>query len=239
MRSITTKAYCRSSLQTSHHVQLYFYTLCLNFLLPVPYFQSTGTAAIWLPPAMDSGSTSPSEDGLKHVNISLLVPSLDKFMFTQLPAIVSRPIQSVDWHYNPLCRSCPYDEECRRTTSTQGELGNIANVSTDDVWALKALLRLAHEAAPPSKQGKLTDIEDLHLLLEDNLSLESIQKSYPSVTKKARRILALPKKATQNIHANQSPKVEAARRGTIQVSFVNQRANQQPLKISLPGYQSS
>ncbi|KAJ7503041.1 hypothetical protein B0H11DRAFT_1906826 [Mycena galericulata] len=78
----------QASAQTPHHVQIYFYSLCLSYLLPHPFFRPAGSAAIWLPPADGfDGDTIPSLDDLKSINISLLAPSLDEFLFRRLPRI--------------------------------------------------------------------------------------------------------------------------------------------------------
>ncbi|KAJ7772068.1 hypothetical protein DFH07DRAFT_214825 [Mycena maculata] len=195
------------AVKTSHHVQIYFYTLCLSYLLPQPFFRPAGSAAIWLPPADGFGSESiPSLNDLKSINTSLLAPSLDEFLFRRLPKILSLPRESVDWHLNSLCRTCPFKSDCEQRAVEDGELGAIPNISLAQVRTIRTLLRISRGG---SSTG--TDIEDLHLLLSDAGKLRKIRTSFPSTLKKAKRILAVQHTSLT------SPVVEAARRKTIQV----------------------
>ncbi|KAJ7099528.1 hypothetical protein B0H15DRAFT_878098 [Mycena belliarum] len=198
------------AVKTSHHVQIYFYNLCLSYLLPRPFFQPAGSAAIWLPPADGFGADSePSFDDLKSINTSLLAPSLDDFLFRRLPKILSLPREKVDWHYNPLCRGCPFKSDCETRTIEDGELGAIPNMSFAEVKTIRTLLGISRGSS--GTDSFVTDIEDLHLLLADAAKLEKIRSSFPSTLKKAKRILAVQRNSLV------SPIVEAARTKTVQV----------------------
>ncbi|KAJ7686577.1 hypothetical protein B0H17DRAFT_1204242 [Mycena rosella] len=198
------------AVKTSHHVQIYFYTLCLSYLLPQPFFQPAGSAAVWLPPSKGFDSESiPSFDDLKSINTSLLSPSLDDFLFRRLPKILSLPRESVDWHYNPLCRGCSFKSDCEKRTVEDGELGAMPNISLAQVKTIRTLLGISR--ADSGSESSVTDIEDLHLLLTDVSKLDAINKSYPSTLKKARRILAVQR------NSRASPAVEAARTKTVQI----------------------
>ncbi|KAJ7668719.1 hypothetical protein DFH06DRAFT_207163 [Mycena polygramma] len=197
------------AVKTSHHVQIYFYTLCLSLLLPEP-FQPAGSAAIWLPPAEGFDSeTMPSFDDLKSINIGLLKPSLDDFLFRRLPKILSLPRTSVDWHLNPLCRGCPFEPDCEKRTVEGGEVGSIPNISLSQVTTIRTLLGISRGLS--TADTAVTDIEDLHILLGDVGKLGTIQNSFPSTLKKAKRILAVQRGFVV------SPMVEAARTKTVQV----------------------
>ncbi|KAJ6497569.1 hypothetical protein C8R45DRAFT_822435 [Mycena sanguinolenta] len=195
--------------KTSHHVQIYFYNLCLSYLLPEPFFKPAGSAAIWLPSAdeFDSEPTSCFDD-LKSINISLLKPSLDDFLFRRLPKILSLPHANIDWHFNPLCRGCPFEADCRKRTIEDGELGCMPNISLAEVKPIRNLLGISRGF---STEDSATDIEDLHLLLGDAEKLDRIRKSFPSTLKKTKKILAVQR------FASVSPMVEAARSKAVQV----------------------
>ncbi|KAJ7030016.1 P-loop containing nucleoside triphosphate hydrolase protein [Mycena alexandri] len=194
------------AVKTSHHVQIYFYTLCLSYLLPQPFFQPAESAAVWLPPAIES---NPSLDDLKSINITLLAPSIDDFLFRRLPKILSLPRIAVEWHLNPLCRGCPFETDCEKRTVEDGELGSIPNISLAEVKTLRTLLGISLDFSPADASE--TDIEDLHLLLGDAGKLSKIGASFPSTLKKAKRILAVQR---ASLH---SPAVEAARTKTVQI----------------------
>ncbi|KAJ6593412.1 hypothetical protein B0H19DRAFT_921449 [Mycena capillaripes] len=197
------------AVKTSHHVQIYFYTLCLSHLLQEP-FQPAGSAAIWLPPADGFDSeTAPSFDDLKSINISLLKPSLDDFLFRRLPKILSLPRASINWHLNPLCRGCPFEPDCEKRTVEDGELGSIPNISLSQVTTIRSLLGISRGIS--TADTVVTDIEDLHLLLSDAGKLDKIQNLFPSTLKKAKRILAVQRSSLV------SPAVEAARTKTVHV----------------------
>ncbi|KAJ6631559.1 hypothetical protein B0H10DRAFT_2159817 [Mycena sp. CBHHK59/15] len=217
-RGITWKvvdAKASKIVKTSHHVQIYFYTLCLSYLLPQPYFQPAGSAAIWLPPADGFDSASlPSLDDLKSINTSLLAPSLDDFLFRRLPRILSLPRDSVDWHLNPLCRGCTFNSDCTKRTIANGELGNMPNVSLADVKTLRTLLGISRGISGVNPTD--TDIEDLHRLVADGGRLAKIDESFPSTLKKAKRILALSTRR-RSVFPLDSPILKSARTKTIQV----------------------
>ncbi|KAJ7287131.1 P-loop containing nucleoside triphosphate hydrolase protein [Mycena rebaudengoi] len=217
-RGVTWKvvdAKASKSVKTSHHVQIYFYTLCLSYLLPQPYFQPAGSAAIWLPPAdgFDLESSLPSFDDLKSINISLLAPSLDDFLFRRLPKVLSLPRDSVDWHFNPLCRGCDFNASCKQRTIENGELGSMPNISLDEVRSIRTLLGISRgTAGRESAEPATTDIEDLHLLMANGDKLKEIEKSFPSTVKRVKRILAISTRASRV-----SPALEAARTKEIKV----------------------
>ncbi|RDB25120.1 hypothetical protein Hypma_007621 [Hypsizygus marmoreus] len=209
-RVIDAKA--SAGVKTSHHVQIYFYTLCLDYLLPRPFFQHEGTAAVWLPPPEGFKNCLPSFNDLKAIKTTLLSTSLDEFLFERLPNIISVPREEVKWHYNPLCHNCPYEYDCKVKALHQGELGAIPNISLDEARTLKGLLRIASSSLTDT-DAKLTDIEDLHDLIAHPVKLENIAKRFPSTVKRSRRILALPKK--NGFHS--SPVVESIRKSTPQI----------------------
>ncbi|KAF8146877.1 hypothetical protein K438DRAFT_1910626 [Mycena galopus ATCC 62051] len=132
------------AVKTSHHVQIYFYNLCLAYLLPGPFFQPAGSAAIWLPSA---------DEFDPPINISLLKPSLDDFLFRRLPKILSLP---------------------RATTVEDGELGSMPNISLAEVKSIRTLLGISRGFS--ATNTGVTDIEDLHLLLGDAGKLDRIRK---------------------------------------------------------------
>ncbi|KAJ7490410.1 hypothetical protein B0H11DRAFT_2156635 [Mycena galericulata] len=176
------------TVKTSHHVQIYFYTLCLSYLLPRPFFKSSGSAAIWLPPAGGFDTDSiPSLEDLKSINVSLLAPSLDEYLFSRLPVILSLSRDNIDWHLNPLCRTCPFRSDCEKTVIEEGQLGIIPNISLAQVRNLKSLLTISRGTAASA----VPDIEDLHFLLAEAGKIRDIEASYPVTVKKARRILAV------------------------------------------------
>ncbi|KAJ7209787.1 hypothetical protein GGX14DRAFT_364698 [Mycena pura] len=198
------------AVKTSHHVQIYFYTLCLSYLLPKPFFRPAGTAAIWLPPANGFDSdTIPSVDDIKSIDISLLTPSLDDFLFRRLPKILFRPRDSVNWHLNPLCRGCPFETDCTKKTIQNGELGSMPNISLGQVETIRTLLGISRGFGATGTAD--TDIEDLHLLFGDVNKLRKIEHSYPSTLKKVKRILAIQRNSLA------SPVLEAARTRKVQV----------------------
>ena len=199
--------------QTSHHTQIYFYTMCLKFILQAPSFRGQDSAGVWLPPKGGFQENPPSLSDITSVSLSLLSPPLDTLFFKTIPKIVALPRENVKWHFNPLCRGCKYEPTCRTRTLDQGELGSMPNISIDEAKALKDLLRMSR------KTSGLTDIEELHNIVSEHRNLAGITKSSPSLVRKAKQILSLPKKVPANGHPMPSPLLEAARKKQIQVSF--------------------
>ncbi|KAF7315520.1 AAA-12 domain-containing protein [Mycena indigotica] len=204
-RVIDAKA--SKAVKTSHHVQIYFYHLCLSLLLPGPLFEPADDAAIWLPPAEGfDEETCPSMDDLHSIDINLLAPSLDDFLFRKLPRIVSQPREEIPWHLNPLCRGCPFEAGCTQRTVDEGRLGVMPNISLAQVEVLRTMLGVSSSGGSGT-----TDIEDLHRLLGDSNEMRKLELSHPSTARKAKRILAMRKSAAT------SPALEAARTRAVQV----------------------
>ncbi|PPQ97622.1 hypothetical protein CVT26_002553 [Gymnopilus dilepis] len=203
---------------TSHQVQVYFYTLCLNDLLRNPPFQSTDTAGVWLSPSASSDMVTPSMSDIKKMSISLLAPIFNTLLFKELPKVIGLPYDEVDWHYNPLCRGCRFEHECRVRATDEGTIGSMPNVSIDDAHVLKDLLRISRGSSRPPLERPLPEIEELHKLFEDDTKLDLLAKS-PVALNKARQILSVPKNSSsmQGRLGVCSPVVEASRSRRIQV----------------------
>ena len=167
--------------------------------------------------------------------MSLLAPALDALLFQDLPKVIGLPLDRVKWHYNPLCRGCRYEPECRTRAQEHGELGSMPNILIDDAKALKDLLRDARRASPPNQNERLTDIEDLHRLVANHSKLDSIAKSSPTLVKKAKQVLQLPKKFRPHTSIP-SPIVEAARTKEVQASRApNSEVSQVVLTLNFLG----
>jgi hypothetical protein len=149
--------------------------------------------------------------------MSLFSSSLNDFLFRQLPRMLPSPYETVEWHYNPLCRSCPYDSGCRFRALRDGELGSMPNISLDEARVLKRLLVISHgdQYSMKTTENRITDIEELHTLLADQSKLDNLERSFPSTTKRAKRILGLS--ARNRDSSNSSVIVEAAKTNSIRV----------------------
>ncbi len=214
--SLSERMTFSSPLQASHHTQIYFYTLCLNFILRPPHFRGQDSAGVWLPPKDGFHTELPSLSDISSISLPLLAPPLDTLLFRTLPRVVAQPREEVKWHFNPLCQGCRYESGCKTRVLEEGQLGAMPNISIDDARTLKDLLRMSRVTPPISKP--LVDIEELHNLFSNRHKLERLRKLSPSVVKKANQILAFPKKTCRNEETKRSPLVEAVREKMIQAS---------------------
>lgn len=213
-------------------MQVYFYTLCLRYLLVPPFYHAAESTGIWLPAKEDA---LPSLDDIKYISLELSSQPFDNILFRELPKMMSLPRREVKWHYNPVCNGCPFETECRTNAQDEGRFGAMANISISDMIALKDLLRISRGGS--FRELPITDIEELHGLINDKGRLQDIAQASPSVVKKARQILALPKKVDHSTTL-QSPLVEAARTREIQVSCNAQTRNSKWLMLTnCTGYQ--
>ncbi|KAG7091140.1 hypothetical protein E1B28_010194 [Marasmius oreades] len=227
-----------ASVKTSHHVQIYFYTLCLQYLLPKPFFKASTTAAVWLPPKEGFNSTPPSLQDLTAVKLSLLSPPLDGFLFRRLSQILNLPRESVSWHFNPNCNGCPYTSSCSRRSVEGGELGSMSNISFGQAKVLRNLLSMWRNGEEYRKTGEdVTDIEDLTSLFEDGKAIQSISNSNPITMRKAKRVLALPTRVREGSHPLKSAVVEAARTNSVQLiprrNYICPRSEEVAIILSL------
>ncbi|KAF9012543.1 hypothetical protein BDQ17DRAFT_1344125 [Cyathus striatus] len=196
--------------KTSHHIQIYFYTMCLSYILPRPLFQNAGDAGYH--------KAIPNTEDIRSIDISLLAPAIDQFIFYRLPRILYAPRQNVSWHYNPLCRGCDYEAECRANAEHERTFGSMPNISIGDAQTLNELLRHSRHQRLLSEAAEepLSDIEDLHLFLSNPTNIHQLDISFPSVARNARRILYLPPKRGQE-DTIASPVVDSVRTNTVQI----------------------
>ncbi|KAH8115406.1 hypothetical protein DFH11DRAFT_1759716 [Phellopilus nigrolimitatus] len=193
------------AVKTSHHVQIYFYHVCLENLFS-SHYKPMGTAAVWIPPSVH-GATEPSFDELNSIATPLLSLPLNEFLFNKLPEILSLKRDEVKWHLNPLCHGCAFEHECSRKAMHDGELGAMANISIQDASVLRNVLAMTKEQSFGSPT--ISDIEDLYTTVRSKAGMVELERSHPSTMKKAKQIL--------KIHGNTSPVIDAARLKQIQV----------------------
>ncbi|KAI5119162.1 hypothetical protein M0805_008645 [Coniferiporia weirii] len=193
-----------AEVKTSHHVQIYFYHVCLESLFLSSHYKAMGTAAVWIPPSIYEHN-EPSFNELKSVPTPLLSLPLDDFLFKRLPLVLSAPRSAVKWHLNPLCRGCAYEHDCRSNAVIGGELGSMANISIQDAGVLKNVLAVTRSQ---SGFAPLTDIEDLYSAFNSKGTIRELDKNHSANTKKAMRIL--------KIRGKTSPLIDAARLKQVQ-----------------------
>ncbi|PPQ63036.1 hypothetical protein CVT24_005982 [Panaeolus cyanescens] len=201
--------------KTSHHIQIYFYTLCLQHLLTGSFYQCAGTAGVWLPPKDNAPPLLPNMNDIKPISISLLAPALDVLLFRQLPKLLAYTEDRAAWLYNPTCQGCQFQKGCKSRAEEEETLGMIPNLSVEQAQVLKDCLRIT-QMSSSSSSVQITDIEDLHLLMNTSNRLKILAKKSPSLLRKASRILSIPRSATFE-DGLFSPVVEAARIKQIQV----------------------
>jgi hypothetical protein len=185
----------------------------LSYILQATFFQGAHTAGIWLPPAEGFDVANPDFADIKTIDITLLSSSLDAFFFRQLPIILTKQRDQVQWHLNPSCKSCKFVHDCEVVTLETGQLGVIPNLSVDDIHVLKELLHIAKGRVAAKS---LTDIEELHTLVSTDGLLNRLAEGDASVVKKSRRLLAIPRRP-KTAAAVVSPVIEAARTKQTQV----------------------
>lgn len=100
-------------------------------------------------------------------------------------------------------------------TVETGQLGSIPNLSVEDVHVLKDLLYLAKSRLGSTTKA-LTDIEELHTLVNTEGLLNRLAVSGSSTVKRSRQLLAIPRRK-KHVPGNASPVVEAAMSRKIQV----------------------
>ncbi|KAF4599971.1 hypothetical protein EYR40_007077 [Pleurotus pulmonarius] len=218
------------NVKASHYVQIYFYTLCLTYILPQPEFRPSGSTAVWLPPS-DSSYSQPSFTDLKSINLSLLAPSLHSFLFGRLPRILEQPSEEPNWHYNPLCRNCPYEDDCRSRTLAQGTVGSIPNLSHADANSVQNLLNVVQGGR------ELSDIEQLHVVFQNPTRWKHLEKAYPTTFRKATKVLGIAKRKGKTGVAMSTPLLDSAKSGEILLtqrrSFTCPRSEDIAIVVSL------
>jgi hypothetical protein len=147
-------------------------------------------------------------DDLKTINLSLVSDSMKQFLFRRLPHLLGLPRASVRWHYNPLCRDCPYDSDCRSNALRQSKIGSMPNISLDQAQVLQSLLVSYREREDRLYTNETSDIEDLHLLFAEGATREGLERDIPGTVRTAKRILGIPLRKSKS--SPRSSMLEAA-----------------------------
>lgn len=187
----------------------------MKYILEHAFFEDTNSAGIWLPPSEGFDFDNPSLADIKTIDITLLSGPLDAFLFRRLPLILAQRRDQVEWHLNPLCKTCKFVSDCTAKTVETGQLGKIPNLSVEEAHVLKDLLRLGRGRLEPAPEP-LTDIEELHKLVNTDGLLKRIAAHGSGTVKKSRQMLAIPRQK-RLASSTTSPVIEAARSGQIQV----------------------
>lgn len=176
------------------------------------------TVAIWLPSdvlsSVDSPVPFPSLETLHPTPIASLVAPLTDLIFIRLPAILSTAHSKVSWHFNPLCKSCPFSSTCRGRVEKEYGLGKAGEVTLSEANEIRGFMKLGSEVRTLLHLRQGAEIEDLvhdmdalsvegvgenqgselaqlRELIQDKLSMDYMETKWPASTKKVRRILAL------------------------------------------------
>jgi hypothetical protein len=182
-------------------VQVYFYWRALQEVFP-SNFVACSTAGIWLPSKVDPVLFSPA----------ILKPQMDSFLFDTLPRILSLPESDVPWHFNSLCNSCHWHDECAARTMKENTVSMIPDLSIENATFLREVIEVG------GKQG-LTEIEELHSLIKVPGRLSSFQQKYPTTEQQFRRVLGMGRTGSD------SPVIKAVQTGQVQVSVFDNEIN--------------
>lgn len=66
---------------------------------------SSPVVSVWLP---QTPPTAPTP-----IELSLLLPPFERFLFETLPDILAQPHDAAEWHLGPRCEGCRFEPECR------------------------------------------------------------------------------------------------------------------------------
>ncbi|KDR72127.1 hypothetical protein GALMADRAFT_74428 [Galerina marginata CBS 339.88] len=200
-----------------HYIQIYFYAICLHYLLKRSPCQPSKSVAVWLPPQGEGTRCLPSLSDIKDISIATLASVLDKVIFREIPLAIGLPIERVNWHYGPSCRGCPYEGDCKIRTQEQGELGCIPNLAKDDVRILKTFAHLIKDnnlhSTSTTTTGPITDIEELSTLLKLPRVLQQTSELSPTIVEIVQQLLGYPRVGVlgTNEFTSSSAVVEAAK----------------------------
>jgi hypothetical protein len=179
-------------------------------MLQDPIFFPSETASIWLPPHGPGFKENPSFETMEPVAVSLLGPPLEEFFFGTLPRIVHQIHVNVPWHFNSLCRGCPFEYDCRDRAVTEQALGRMSEISLSDAPTITQFMQHARKLTTAGEEEPfLSDLEELDAICRHGSLLDTVSKAYPINTRRAQRVLQLPKKGT-SLRMFGSPKINAA-----------------------------
>ncbi|KIM22774.1 hypothetical protein M408DRAFT_279472 [Serendipita vermifera MAFF 305830] len=196
-----------SILKSSHNAQIGFYHLCLETLIasvPVPKrirIVPSIHASIWMPSAEGEEFSVPVS-----TPVSLLLPPLRTFLFKTLPEqILNLQREQVEWHLNPSCQGCEFFDSCKTSTTEDGRLGMIPNLSVSEARFIREVVDISvHHGLLPAK-NRLTDIEELDSLVKKE-GIDKLEKTYAATAKRFQRLLGVQKTSIRQW----SPQLEAA-----------------------------
>ncbi|KAJ3281606.1 hypothetical protein HK104_011368 [Borealophlyctis nickersoniae] len=217
----------------SHQVQIGFYHLCLSTLL-AESSQSTlsglefvegDMGEVWIPHPNSSGYSNQNQPIPDNTfPLALLRPTLETLLFTDIPRLLVQNLESVAWHFNPMCGGCDFAERCRDETVKGGTLSSIPHISFGDHRFVLQLLAY-HRQTNPTAGWSGRDIEDIHLLVHSkgpggSAPVDALEKGMPSTFDRLRKVLTLRKGRNgplNECNIEESPLLRAAIKGTVEV----------------------
>ncbi|KAJ3045110.1 hypothetical protein HDV00_011835 [Rhizophlyctis rosea] len=227
-RVIDAKASRR--VKISHQVQVGFYHLCISTLLQGldASFSSRLTfledevGEVWIPEPGIIPTDVPVPNNI--FPIPLLRPMLETLLFRDLSRILSADLQSVRWHYNPLCAGCEYSTRCRSETISGQTISNIPHLSFGDHRFITQILAYCRQQ---NKSAIGTDLEDLHMMVHPGMGsgtsrLEALASCMPATAERVGGLLKLqPKSETTSLADectfDESPVLRAAFKNEVAV----------------------
>jgi hypothetical protein len=151
--------------------------------------------------------------------VSILLPPLRRFLFKQLPPILSLPKNRLEWHLNPSCQGCEFLDNCKSNTIAEKRLGMIPDLSKSDATFIREVLDIAQhlgfQSGDPNSNGSpIGEIEELDQLVKSP-TMNKLESTYGPTAKRFHRLLGIQKAREKRW----SPKLDAARSQTPQVNL--------------------
>ncbi|KAF9547215.1 Tripartite DNA replication factor [Mortierella hygrophila] len=154
-----------SHVKISHQFQVTLYAIFLDHLIRIN--RQTDLVEV----ALQGGVWTPDRGDPHVFSLAFMRPIIENFIYKELPAILTKPLNEAVWHIDSPCLQCEFLDSCKDDAREQMTLSLIPMLSKKSALAIKAMCR--------SRSGKgKNEIEDIEDLVANRSSLPDTHQNF-------------------------------------------------------------
>ncbi|KAF9425134.1 Tripartite DNA replication factor [Entomortierella beljakovae] len=153
-----------SHVKISHQIQVTLYAIFIAHLIKVNNLEDLleidTYGGVWIPQFRDP----------RKFSLTFMRPTVERFIYEELPSILLKPLESTIWHIDSPCLQCEFLPICTADAREQRTMSLIPLLSKQSATRIKSYLKTAS-----SHDSEIEDIEDL---IKDKETLPQVDKVF-------------------------------------------------------------